>query len=38
MSGISIFRLFNFSTASATFEGEDTVDGGDLLQVSGVRV
>jgi len=38
MSGISVFKLFEFSTASATFEGKDTVDGGDLLQVSGVRV
>ncbi|CAB9508824.1 Gamma-aminobutyric acid (GABA) B receptor [Seminavis robusta] len=38
MSGISMFRMFNFSTSSATFSGADTVAGGDLMQVSGVRL
>lgn len=38
MSGISMFRMFDFATASATFEGSDTLTGGDLQQVSGVRV
>ena len=34
MSGVSIFKAFNFSIAMATFESEDTVNGGLLLQVS----
>lgn len=33
-----MFRMFDFATASATFEGSDTLTGGDLQQVSGVRV
>ena len=37
MSGFSMFKLFNFSTASADFLGLNT-GSGDLLQVSGVRV
>ena len=38
MSGISMFRVFDFATTSATFEGRDTLAGGDLQQVSGARV
>lgn len=38
MSGVSLFRVFNHSMATSTFEGADTADGGNLLQVSGVRV
>lgn len=38
MSGISLFKMFSFSVTSATFSAENTEDGGDLLQVSGLRV
>jgi 7 transmembrane sweet-taste receptor of 3 GCPR/5'-nucleotidase, C-terminal domain len=38
MTGISLFRLFNYSISVATFEGENTSDGDRLLQVSGMRV
>lgn len=38
MSGISLFNVFNYSTAYATFQGEDTEFGGMLLQVAGLRV
>jgi len=37
-SGISLFRLFNYSTAVATFQGAETDNGGRLLQVSGAQV
>eukprot|EP00523_Entomoneis_sp_CCMP467_P023026 CAMPEP_0168828902 /NCGR_PEP_ID=MMETSP0727-20121128/747_1 /TAXON_ID=265536 /ORGANISM="Amphiprora sp., Strain CCMP467" /LENGTH=1207 /DNA_ID=CAMNT_0008882101 /DNA_START=77 /DNA_END=3700 /DNA_ORIENTATION=+ len=39
MSGVSLFQMFNFSVAVATFEGENTDLGDRLLQVSsGVRL
>jgi len=38
MSGVSLFKLFDYSTATATFEASDTSLGGRLLQVSGMRV
>ena len=38
MSGVSVFNLFNFSIAMATFEGENTANGSLLLQVSGMRL
>lgn len=38
MSGLSLFRLFNFSTSLATFQGEHTAAGDRLFQVSGVRI
>jgi len=38
VSGVSLFRLLNYSTAVATFEGQDTKDGGRLVQVAGLRV
>ena len=38
MSGVSMFKLFNYSINAATFEGEKTNNGDRLLQVSGMRV
>eukprot|EP00984_Skeletonema_dohrnii_P038088 scaffold40905_cov167-Skeletonema_dohrnii-CCMP3373.AAC.1 len=38
MNGVHLFQLLNFSMSVATFEGEDTDDGGRLLQSSGLRV
>lgn len=38
MNGIHLFQLLNYSISIATFEGEDTDDGGRLLKVSGMRV
>ncbi|KAL3923679.1 MAG: hypothetical protein SGILL_001521 [Bacillariaceae sp.] len=38
MSGLSLFKLLNYTTSVATFEGQDTDDGGRLLQVSGMKV
>ena len=38
MSGVNLFRLFNYSTTIATFEGESTDTGGELLQFSGMRI
>jgi hypothetical protein len=38
MSGISLARMFNYSTAVASFQGEESDDNGNLLQVSGARV
>jgi 2',3'-cyclic-nucleotide 2'-phosphodiesterase (5'-nucleotidase family) len=38
ISGINLFKLFNYSVAWSTFEGENTETGGHLLQVSGLRV
>jgi len=38
MSGVSVFRLLNFSTAVATFESTYTKMGDRLLQMSGMRM
>ena len=38
ISGISLFRLFNYSLTFSTFEGENTQLGDRLLQVSGLRI
>jgi hypothetical protein len=38
MSGVSMFKLFNYSINAATFEGENTNNGDRLLQVAGMRV
>lgn len=38
MSGVSLFRVINYSVNAATFEGENTSDGDKLLQVSGMKV
>jgi hypothetical protein len=38
MTGLSVFRLFNFSTSLATFETEYTQFGDRLLQISGARI
>ncbi|CAJ1965662.1 unnamed protein product [Cylindrotheca closterium] len=38
ISGANMFQLFNHSVFKATFEGEDTENGGLLLQVSGMRL
>lgn len=38
MTGLSVFRLFNFSTSAASFETQYTDNGDRLLQVAGVRV
>ena len=38
MTGLDMYRLFNYTTAISSFEGADTDTGGRLLQVSGVRV
>jgi hypothetical protein len=38
MTGLSVFRLFNYSTSLATFQTEYTSTGDRLMQVSGVRV
>ncbi|KAL3917615.1 MAG: hypothetical protein SGILL_004629, partial [Bacillariaceae sp.] len=38
MTGLSVFRLFNFSTSVATFQTEYTDLGDRLLQISGARV
>jgi len=37
MSGISLFRLLNYTTSVSTFESGDTDAGGRLLQVSGIK-
>lgn len=38
INGVHLFQLLNYSMSVATFEGEDTDDGGRLLQLSGMRV
>jgi hypothetical protein len=38
MSGLSLFKLLDYSVRTATFQGQDTVNGGELLQVSGMKV
>ena len=38
MSGVSVFRLLNYSTAVATFESTFTEMGDRLLQMSGMRM
>jgi hypothetical protein len=38
MSGLSVFKLLNYSTSVSSFQGEETDDGGKLLQVSGMTV
>lgn len=38
MTGVSLFKLFNYSTSVANFEVKETVSGGQLLQVSGARL
>ena len=38
MSGLSLFKLLNYTTSVATFEGEDTSEGDRLLQVAGMLV
>ncbi|CAB9516278.1 acid type B receptor subunit 2 [Seminavis robusta] len=38
MSGLSLFRLFNYSTSLASFEPRNIADGDRLFQVSGARI
>jgi len=38
MSGVSVFRMFNYSTAVATFESTFTSKGDRLLQMSGMKI
>jgi len=38
ISGLNLFHVFNYSTSVATFEGELTETGGDLLQFAGMRI
>lgn len=38
ISGVSLFKLFNYSVTYSTFEGENTQLGDRLLQVSGLRI
>lgn len=38
MSGASLFKLLDYSVRTATFQGQDTANGGELLQVSGMKV
>lgn len=38
MNGIHLFQLLNYSMSVATFEGENTDDGGRLLQISGLKI
>ena len=38
INGVHLFQLLNYSISAATFEGEDTDDGGRLLQSSGLKV
>jgi 7 transmembrane sweet-taste receptor of 3 GCPR/5'-nucleotidase, C-terminal domain len=38
MTGVSLFNVFNYSTSVATFEGEVSTEGANLLQVSGMRI
>lgn len=38
ISGVSLFKLFNYSITYSTFEGENTQLGDRLLQVSGLRI
>ena len=38
ISGVSLFRLFNYSLTYSTFEGENTDLGDRLFQVSGLRI
>jgi hypothetical protein len=38
MSGLSLFKLLDYSVSTATFQGQDTVNGSELLQVSGMKV
>jgi hypothetical protein len=38
MTGLSLSKLLNYTMSVATFQGEDTADGGRLLQVSGMQV
>eukprot|EP00985_Skeletonema_marinoi_P011705 scaffold5563_cov144-Skeletonema_marinoi.AAC.1 len=38
INGVHLFQLLNYSMSVATFEGENTDDGGRLLQLSGLKV
>jgi hypothetical protein len=38
MSGLSLFKLLNYTTSVSTFEGQNSEEGGKLLQVSGIKV
>ena len=38
ISGVSLFKLFNYSVTYSTFQGENTQLGDRLLQVSGLRI
>eukprot|EP00934_Nitzschia_sp_Nitz4_P006078 Nitzschia sp. Nitz4//scaffold59_size112058//79431//83130//NITZ4_004120-RA/size112058-snap-gene-0.38-mRNA-1//1//CDS//3329555156//6068//frame0 len=38
MSGVSLFKIMNYSMSVATFESSDTTNGGRLLQLAGMRV
>ena len=38
INGVHLFQLLNYSMSVATFEGEDTDNGGRLLQSSGLKV
>lgn len=38
MNGVSVLRLLNYSTASATFESSASASGGALLQLSGMKI
>ena len=38
MTGISLFKLVDYSMSAATFQSGETQDGGRLLQVSGMKI
>ncbi|CAB9513891.1 Gamma-aminobutyric acid (GABA) B receptor (Partial), partial [Seminavis robusta] len=38
MSGLSLFRMMDYSISISTFEGYDTNDGDRLLQISGMNI
>jgi hypothetical protein len=38
MTGLSLFKLLNYTSSVATLQGEDTGDVGRLLQVAGMKV
>ncbi|CAB9531000.1 Gamma-aminobutyric acid (GABA) B receptor (Partial), partial [Seminavis robusta] len=38
MTGVSLFKLIDYSMGAATFESGETQDGGRLLQVSGMKI
>ena len=38
MSGVSLFKLLDYSVRTATFQGQATANGGELLQLSGMKI